>query len=360
MKSPFSMASPSCRWKGTTLRDQVLDRLGALLLRLDDDPALVLVVAPELHRSADLGDDRVVLRPARLEELRHPRQTAGDVARLGALERDTREHVAGLHLCARIDREDGVDREHVARIAAALGLHDLALLVLDHHRRPELRAARVGAPVDDDALGDAGRLVGRLDHRGAFHDVLVVDGAGGLGQQRAHVGIPLRQPLSAGDGVALLDEEAGAVGNAVRRALLAALIDDEELDVAAHDHGPLGRVDGDRLVAERQRALEARFQERLVDHLRRPADVEGAHGELRSRLADRLRRDDADRLAHVDRRSAREVAAVALAAHPVLGLAGQHRADLHRLHAGRLDRLHVRARRSAFPPRRPACRSPDR
>ena len=39
------------------------------------------------------------------------------------------------------------------------------------------------------------------------------------------------------------------------------------------------------------------FEERLIDHLRRAADVEGAHGELRARLADRLRGDDADRLA---------------------------------------------------------------
>ena len=70
-----------------------------------------------------------------------------------------------------------------------------------------------------------------------------------------------------------------------------------------------------------------RLDERLVEHLRRAADVEGAHGELGARLADRLRRDDAHRLAHVDRRAAREIAAVALGADAELGLAGQHRAD---------------------------------
>ena len=37
---------------------------------------------------------------------------------------------------------------------------------------------------------------------------------------------------------------------------------------------------------------------------RRAADVEGAHGELRARLADRLRRDDADRLTRIDGRAA--------------------------------------------------------
>ena len=40
-------------------------------------------------------------------------------------------------------------------------------------------------------------------------------------------------------------------------------------------------------------------------------DVERTHRELRARLADRLRGDDADRLADVDHVPARQVAAVA-------------------------------------------------
>ena len=84
------------------------------------------------------------------------------------------------------------------------------------------------------------------------------------------------------------------------------------------------------------------LDERLLGDLRRAADVEGAHGELGARLADRLRRDDADRLAHVDRRAAGEIAPVAGAADAVLGLAGEHRADLHLLHAGIGDRFDLR------------------
>jgi hypothetical protein len=67
----------------------------------------------------------------------------------------------------------------------------------------------------------------------------------------------------------------------------------------------------DVAVADRHRALEVGLDERLVDHLRRTADVEGTHGQLGARLADRLRGDDADSLAHVDRRTACQVAAVA-------------------------------------------------
>src|SRR5262249_38822635 len=74
---------------------------------------------------------------------------------------------------------------------------------------------------------------------------------------------------------------------------------------------------------------------------RRATDVERAHRELRARLADRLRRDHADRFAEVHLAPAREVASVALDAHAALGRAGQHGADLHLLNARVLDQLHL-------------------
>src|SRR5205085_3151562 len=73
------------------------------------------------------------------------------------------------------------------------------------------------------------------------------------------------------------------------------------------------------------RSFEVRLDERLLVDLRRTANVEGTHGELRARLADRLRRDDADRLAHVDRRAAGKIAPVALGAHAVGRLAGDRK-----------------------------------
>ena len=69
------------------------------------------------------------------------------------------------------------------------------------------------------------------------------------------------------------------------------------------------------------------------------AGVEGAQRELRARFADRLRGDDADRLADVDLVAGREIAAVAHRADAVLRLAREHRADLHRRDAGGDDRL---------------------
>src|SRR5690606_2917068 len=140
------------------LRDEVLDRIRAVV-RDERQAALVLVIPPELDRAGLLGDDRRILRPTRLEQLRHPRQTAGDVARLGALHPDTGEDVASLDAGAGTHADDRGDRGRRARLAATGELGDLAVLVVDDDGGPEIRRAGRAAPVDDDALGDAGRLV---------------------------------------------------------------------------------------------------------------------------------------------------------------------------------------------------------
>ena len=65
------------------------------------------------------------------------------------------------------------------------------------------------------------------------------------------------------------------------------------------------------------------------------AGVEGTHGELCARLADRLRGDDADRLADGNRRAVCKVRAVALGADAALRFAGEHRTDFDAFYTGR-------------------------
>src|SRR5262249_43171779 len=143
------------------------------------------------------------------------------------------------------------------------------------------------------------------------------------------------------DRIAVLDPDACAVRDLVGFAVLAVDLDGDD-QVAAHrdqvaadarDRGPAAHL-RDTVI----RGLE----EGLLGHLRGAADGEGTHGELSARLADRLGGDDAHGLADVHPRAARQVAAVAGAAGPDLALAGQHRADLHGLHARLLDLLHGR------------------
>src|ERR1019366_9727738 len=101
-------------------------------------------------------------------------------------------------------------------------------------------------------------------------------------------------------------------------------------------------IAGDVLVLDLDGAFEVRLDEGLLRDLRRAADVERAHGELRAGLADRLRGDDTHCFAHVDRRATGKIAPVAVAADTGLRIAGEHRADLHFLHAGRDETLDVR------------------
>ena len=233
------------------------------------------------------------------------------------------------------------DRQQIACVAAARQLGELAILAFDHQGGLQARGARGRAPVGDDALGDARRLVDLLGHRGAFDQVLEADDAVDLGENGTGERIPLSDPLAALDLVALVDLESRAVLHAMHRALGSAAIVDDDRDVARHRHQIAVGVAREVAVADLNLAVEVRLDERLIGKLRRAANVEGAHGELGARLADRLRRDDADRLAHVDRRAARKIASVAGGADAVGRLAGQHGADLHLLDAGRGDRRHV-------------------
>ena len=161
-----------------------------------------------------------------------------------------------------------------------------------------------------------------------------------LGDDRDRVRVPFRQPVAARHLRPVIGQQPCAVRHAVARLLAAGLVEQQHLGVAAHHDRTAGRVDDDVAVLDLDLAVERRLDRGLLGAaLRRAADMEGAHRQLRAGLADRLRRDDADRFAHIDDGAARQIAPIALAAHADLQLAGQHRADRHRVDAGPLDRV---------------------
>src|SRR5712671_3061245 len=203
------------------------------------------------------------------------------------------------------------------------------------------KSAPPRAPVDDDALGDTGGLVERLRDRLTLDQILEPDGALDFGQNRPRIRIPFRDALAALDHIALIDVHARAVLNAMGRTLGAVGVGDGNHHVAHHRDQMTLAVLGDGLVLDRDLAVEIRLDDRLLIDLRGTADVKRPHRQLSAGFADRLRRDDADRFAMVDRRAAGEIAAVALAADAVDEFAGQGRADLHFLDAGLLNGLDV-------------------
>src|SRR5262245_24321711 len=161
-------------------------------------------------------------------------------------------------------------------------------------------------------------------------------------EDRPGIGIPLRDALAALDLVIVLDQQARAVLDAMHRALGTVGIEHGDDHIAGHGDGLAVGVLHHVLVLDLDHAVEIRLDDRLLRDLRGAADMERAHGELRARLADRLRGDDAHRLAHIDRGAAGEIAPVALGAHAPGGLTGEHGADAQFLNAGGLDGLDLR------------------
>src|SRR5690606_28457425 len=141
------------------LRDQVLDWLKLLIMRLDHDTTLVLVVATKAYRTIDFRDDSVILRTTRFEQLGNARETTGNVLGLGTFHRNTSKHVTRLDDSTRLDRQNCLNREHDASIAALGELMQLALFIHDGDGRLQIDATWCRTPIDDLTLGDTGRLI---------------------------------------------------------------------------------------------------------------------------------------------------------------------------------------------------------
>jgi len=103
-----------------TLEDVDVAPLGNQLLHLvpvvlgDDQPLLALGILAEADGAAGLRQQGLLLGLAGLEKVRHPRQTAGDVAGLGGLLRDTGQDVADAHLGPVLHADDGARGQEVA------------------------------------------------------------------------------------------------------------------------------------------------------------------------------------------------------------------------------------------------------
>ena len=139
--------------------------------------------------------------------------------------------------------------------------------------------------------------------------------------------------LAAVDMVAVVHLDAGAVRDKINLGLALRLVGDGQ---GVHD-ALLGLLDGHgaRNLSQDGHFLGLAGLEKLFNTgktlgdvvARDAAGVEGTHGQLRARLADGLRRDDADRFAHVDGAADGEVDAVALGTDAGLGFAGHDAAD---------------------------------
>ena len=188
---------------------------------------LPLVSLPKRHRAGDLGQRADVLRAAGLEQLGHPRQAAGDVARLLAFHRDARQHLAGRQVLAVADLDQRADRE--ADRHRVVGAGDLDLDA-GGVQQLDLRAHHLGRAaalrVDDHQRRQARDLVDLLGHGDAFLDVLELRPAGELGDDRTRQRIPVGQHRAGLELLVGLDVQRRAVRHLVALALAAMRVGD--------------------------------------------------------------------------------------------------------------------------------------
>src|SRR5262249_26299058 len=79
------------------------DRFAGVVGRLNPDGALAAFLITQPDDASDLGHDGRIARPARLEDFRDPRQTAGDVLRAADFPRCLGQERAGRDLLAIAD-----------------------------------------------------------------------------------------------------------------------------------------------------------------------------------------------------------------------------------------------------------------
>ena len=159
---------------------------------------LPLVSLPKLTMPEHFGQDRRLLRLARLEQVGHARQTAGDVAGLRRFLRDTRDDVADADFGAVLQDDDRAGRQEVLRRDVGAGqLEFLALLVFQAHDRTQILGLRTAAlRIGHDAAIQTGQFVGLLLHGDAVDEVDEAHATGDFRNDRMGMRIPVRDDLA--------------------------------------------------------------------------------------------------------------------------------------------------------------------
>ncbi len=311
------------------------DHVCLLLAELGGDEQLT-VTALDLavrYLAVDLRHDSGVGRITGLKELGDTRQTGGDItaAVLGAGGRE--ERIAYLDLVTVLDLQVSLHRQVV-------GTEDIARLIDDMR----LRQFGLVLGLGDIDLAFAGLLIGLGLAGNALDNVLEADETVLLDEERNLIGIPLADACALGVSLAGGDKQFRGVrdieGSEYHARLL--VLEREGVLTRYNEHVSGSGGDGTQIFD-----LDYTVAREVVGRLcrrtaRQTTGVESTEGQLRTRLTDSLRRDDADRLTLLHHLTGCKVAAVTLGADAVLGLAGEYGADNHLLDTGSLDRLALR------------------
>src|SRR5690554_2080305 len=321
------------------LRNQNLVRV--IVFRSDNQALLALGFLAERDHAADLGENGGLFRATSLEKVSNPRQTTGDVPGLRAFLRNTGNHVTQLHIGAVGHGHQRVRRQEEDRSTTTWQFHFFSGVVDQLNRRTNvLTSGRTLFRIDH----FHGRQAGQLICLGANGNTLVhVNELGstlGFRDDGVRVWIPLGYHNTDLDHIAALHRQHRAVRQFVPLTLTALLIGHSQRGGAGnHNQGAVGLFDGLQVVQANSTAM---LDLDIVDRrcpAGRTTNVEGPHGQLGTRLTDRLGSDNANCLTYVDLMAAGQVPAITLRTDTVAGLTGNRRANPDFVHTGTFQRF---------------------
>src|SRR5690606_5901087 len=275
--------------------------------RFDENLAVTPLDATVGYDAVDFAHNRRVRRISRLEQLRYPRQTARDVARLAHGSRNLCQHLSGFDLLSGIDSQVSPNRDVVCLGLGLSGNKERGVLGLVARFRDHLLAVT--------------RLLIRLLLEGhAFDDGFVLHRAVEFRKDYGIVRIPEADFITLLNRVTVAYPQEGTVRHVVGNEYpLSFRIHQLDLTGSSHHHpcrvalcvGGFNEPNAFKFHDTIELRLDVGFDGNVGGST---PYVEGTQGKLCTRLADRLGGDNAHRFAGVYHFASRQIAAIALGA----------------------------------------------
>ena len=229
-----------------------------------------------------------------------------------------------MYFSTRLDRQNRASSQNKASFIAVGQRLDIALVIFHDNGRFQIRPTCDRRGVSNNALADARSFIGVFRNGDTLDQVFKLNLTAQFREDRDGIRFPFSQTVTARYGLPLFDTQARAISQLVASALQTVIVHYLNDDITAHYDIATRRVLHDVGIFQLNLTVSIGFDEGLVNNLRRTTNVESPHGQLCSWLTNRLRGNHTNGLAHIDRRTTSQVAAVTFGANTRFGFAGQH------------------------------------
>ncbi|MNU68899.1 hypothetical protein D3C71_582750 [compost metagenome] len=307
----------------------------------DFQTLLALGFFTERNRTRDFRQHTGIFRRARFEQFGNAWQTTGNIARFLRFGRNTCQHFTNRYLLTVLDHDQRADLEADRHRVFGAGDLDFFVRVVDQLdlRTQRFRQRTATFRIDRHQGGQTGHFVDLTGYGDAFFDVLETHLTGVFGNDRTGQRIPRCQGRTGLDDHAVLDDQGRTVRYFMTLTLTAMVVGNQHFAGTGNDDlRALAVRDVTHGCREANGTVRLGFHRRCHCCTRcRTTNVERTHGQLGTRLTNRLRCHHTDGFAGVDQHAAAQIAAIALGAQAEARVASQWRADLDFIDGQTLD-----------------------